>query len=199
MKSVSHLVHRIPVIWCMWRHHGWFQSRSQLLCQNWTGLHKFISNVRWANSSPLSGSHAVAFNQHNFLKKIPFLRLSPLFPLSHSGPVGWQTCQSRSFKWPRSQQTAMQTQEKKKEFPEYTAESLKQEDAVADFYALTLSQAEAFKLMHILQKFKGRKSERKSEHMTLLKDTPQLAFCIGFAWQTPGAVRKILWEGRWRL
>lgn len=75
----------------------------------------------------------------------------------------------------------MQTQEKKKEFPEYTAESLKQEDAVADFYALTLSQAEAFKLMHILQKFKGRKSERKSEHMTLLKDTPQLAFCIGFA------------------
>lgn len=27
----------------------------------------------------------------------------------------------------------------------------------------------------------GGKSERKPEHMTLLKDTPQLAFCIGFA------------------
>lgn len=35
--------------------------------------------------------------------------------------------------------------------------------------------------------------------MTLLKDTPQLAFCIGFAWQTPGAKRKILqwWGGGW--
>lgn len=39
---------------------------------------------------------------------------------------------------------------------------------------------------------RGRKSERKSEHMTLLKDTPQLAFCIGFAWQTPGAERSFL-------
>lgn len=40
---------------------------------------------------------------------------------------------------------------------------------------------------------RGRKSERKSEHMTLLKDTPQLAFCIGFAWQTPGAERSFLY------
>lgn len=42
---------------------------------------------------------------------------------------------------------------------------------------------------------RGEKSERKSEHMTLLKDTPQLAFCIGFAWKTPGAERNILWGG----
>lgn len=28
--------------------------------------------------------------------------------------------------------------------------------------------------------FKERKSEREPEHMTLLKDTPQLAFCIGY-------------------
>lgn len=58
---------------------------------------------------------------------------------------------------------------------------LNPEDRTLFFNTLTLSQAEAFRLMHILQKFKGRKSERKSEHMTLLKDTPQLAFCIGFA------------------
>ena len=82
-------------------------------------------------------------------------------------------------------------------FPECAVESLEQEDTEAAFYALTLSRVEAFKLMHIPQKFKGRKSERKSEHMTLLKDTPQLAFCIGSAWQTPGAERKILlgWVG----
>lgn len=65
-------------------------------------------------------------------------------------------------------------------FPECAAEFLRHRDDVAAFYTLTLSQAEAFRLMHILQKFKERKSERKSEHMTLLKDTPQLAFCIGF-------------------
>lgn len=68
-----------------------------------------------------------------------------------------------------------------KVLPECGTESLEEEEAVAGFYVLTLSQAEAFKLTHILQKFKGRKSERKSEHMTLLKDTPQLAFCIGLA------------------
>lgn len=38
----------------------------------------------------------------------------------------------------------------------------------------------AFKLTHILQKFK-EKSKRKSEHMTLLKDMPQPALCNGFA------------------
>lgn len=45
------------------------------------------------------------------------------------------------------------------------------------FHSLTHCQAEVFRPVHILQKFKGRKSERKPEHMTLLKDTPQLAFC----------------------
>ncbi len=60
-------------------------------------------------------------------------------------------------------------------------ESLEVKDIVAVFYALTLSQDEAFKLVHVFQKFKGRKSERKSEHMTLLKYTPQLAFCVGYA------------------
>lgn len=122
-----------------------------------------------ANSLPLGGSHAAAFNQHDSFKKKNFsiprrLSLPP-------APPGW---------WDD------------RVFPERAVESLEQEDTEAAFYALTLSRVEAFKLMHILQKFKGRKSERKSEHMTLLKDTPQLAFCVGSAWQTPGAERKIL-------
>lgn len=97
-----------------------------------------------------------------------------------------QTCQSLSFKRPQTRRVKKATVLLQRRLNHWN----RMLSLIFMFWpSLRLRR---LKLMHILQKFKGRESERKSEHMTLLKDSLQLAFCTGFAWQTPGAERKIL-------
>lgn len=102
---------------------------------------------------------------------------------------------SLSWPWNFKAEHVWSTELKKKKQPSLTVLLNPWNMSGLLFHALTRCQAEVFRPVHILQKFKGRKSERKPEHMTLLKDTPQLAFCIGFAWKTPGAQSEILRGG----